>query len=195
MESTILKTTVDEPSRPSATSQAAVSSAPPAGRRPTIIRQQVRPKHDWLTAVPVTEPGKMIRKPNQTLRLTRAGEYEIHLSGQVIDVCTERELQQFYDVKAENSLAVSGEVRRLIEDRLGVGSTADEISLLGAIERVAKLQIGTIEIVLSPGQWEEIHARAAKNGRAVDAELQQVVRRIEDELFHGGVGRGVGGRV
>lgn len=166
-------------------------SAPPA----VALRRQVRSKDGWLLAVSPTEIGQIVRLPDGLLHQVRAEHLLVYSGAILVDVCTEATLRAKYDVRDEGGLSLSGEERRALEDRLGTGTTQDATRLVAAVARLAQLQIGSIEITLTPGQWSEIAHRAGKNGRTVDHELQQVVQRLEDELFHGGVPRSAAGRV
>lgn len=160
-----------------------------------LQKQQVRPKDGWYLAVPVQTPGQMIRLASGHMHIAKAGDYLVQLDGQTIDLCAEADLRAKYDVREEGGLRLSGEAVRAIEDRVGIGAGQSSVTLLQAIERLAQLTVGAIEIPLTTGQWAELRYRAEKNGRTLTEELRLVVQRIEDELFHGGVGRGLGGKL
>ena len=70
-----------------------------------------------------------------------------------------------------------------LELTTGLGSTRTPEDLCTAVERLAKISIGTIQIDFTPGQLEEIHHRAVKRGRTVKQELQAVVDRIREAIF------------
>lgn len=158
-------------------------------------KQQVRPKDGWYLAVPVQTPGQMIRLASGHTHIAKAGDYLVQLDGQMIDLCPEKELRVRYDVREEGGLRLSGEAVRAIEDRVGIGAGQSASALLQAVTRLASLKVGEIEIRLTAGQWSELRYRAEKNGRDLAEEVRLVAQRIEDELFHGGVGRGIGGKV
>jgi hypothetical protein len=69
---------------------------------------------------------------------------------------------------------------------LGLGARPTAGSILAAIDRLAAVRIGDIRVPFTPGQLSELQQRAAKRGRTVEAELQAVVARIQDELFYKG---------
>lgn len=73
-----------------------------------------------------------------------------------------------------------------LEDTLGLGSTQSVATLVQAVERLASMKVGDIRIPFSPGQLAELQHRASKRGRTVQAEMEAVVKRIEDELFYKG---------
>ena len=93
------------------------------------------------------------------------------------------------------ALAIPGMIVRQLEDRLGPGACRTPESLLAAVRRLAQIGVGEVEIAFSPGQLEEIAHRARRNNRTVEQELQWIVRRLEDDLFHGGTPRGIVGRI
>jgi hypothetical protein len=67
---------------------------------------------------------------------------------------------------------------------VGLGATRSAESLLTGVERLASLRFGDIRIPFTTGQLAELLHRAQKRGRTVQAEMQAVVARIEDELFY-----------
>jgi hypothetical protein len=73
-----------------------------------------------------------------------------------------------------------------IATALGLGSRPTATSILTAIDRLASLRIGEIQLPFTPGQLSELQYRALKRGRTVEAEMQAVVARVKDELFHKG---------
>lgn len=179
----------DPPGSPSST-----TATVPSGAGKPQIRKLVRPKEGWLTAVPVTE-GQVVSLIDGRLKVGQTGQFLVQQGGQTLEIVSEAELQKRFDVQEMGGLHLSGEERRAIEDRLGVGCCQSGKTLVQAVRRIAALQIGTVEIPVTPGQWEEIQHRAKKNGRTTEQEVQQIAQRLEDELFHGGVGRGALGRL
>jgi hypothetical protein len=75
---------------------------------------------------------------------------------------------------------------RQLDDLLGLGATRSGPDLVRAVERLASLRFGDIRIPFTPGQLSEIQHRAEKRGRTVQAEMQAVVDRLQDELFYKG---------
>jgi len=71
-----------------------------------------------------------------------------------------------------------------LEEITGFGSTRSPEVFLAAVDRLASMRFGDIRVPFTPGQLEEIAHRASKRGRTVQAEMQAVVDRIQDELFH-----------
>lgn len=75
---------------------------------------------------------------------------------------------------------------RTLEDLVGIGTTRSAPDLLKAVERLGSIRIGDIRLPFTPGQLNEIQHRAQKRGRTVEAEMQAVVDRLQDELFYKG---------
>jgi hypothetical protein len=65
---------------------------------------------------------------------------------------------------------------------LGPGATLGPEQLVQAIAHLAKLQVGKIEVILSPKQWEAVLARAEKQGRGVDQLCRDAGERVLQEL-------------
>lgn len=176
------------------------TAAPSASRTslpaslPAVL--QVRAKQDgWLTAKLAGEhAGQMVRTARQTLVVPGPTDYVIYSGNAVLDVVPADKLTKGYEVKAEGALLLGGPTRRKLDEILGIGATQTEEAVVAAAQRLASLTIGDQHIDFTPGQWEELARRAARNGRSVADEVSKVVARIEDELFHGGVARAGGGR-
>lgn len=157
----------------------------------------VRDKSDWLTAVPAGDKvGHVVRKMTGGMVVPNAGDWLVLVGqNQILDVVSPTQLVERYEIKSDGGISVSGPVRRQIEDVLGLGTGASELTLLAGIQRLARLSLGDIEIRLTPGQWEELKYRADKNQVTVESLLRNIVSRIEDELFHGGIARATGPKV
>lgn len=95
-------------------------------------------------------------------------------------------LTEGYEPLEEGGLTLSGRQARLLEDRLGPGTTASGEKLLAAVERLARIGIGEIELPFTPGQLEEMKYRAERRGRTITEEFKLILSRLADELFHGG---------
>lgn len=169
-------------------------TSPPPASLPGVL--QVRAKQDgWLTAKLAGEhTGQLVRTARQTLVVPGPTDYVIYSGNAVLDVVPADKLPKVYEVKAEGALLLGGPSRRTLDEILGIGATQTEEALVAAVQRLASLTIGEQHIDFTPGQWEELARRAARNGRSVADEVSKVVARIEDELFHGGVARAAGGR-
>lgn len=145
----------------------------------------MRKKGGWATAAPVEHPGQVVSRVDQQLIMTKPGDYLVTQGSLILAVVDEKTLENEYDTKQDGEMLIAPAIKRKLEDRLGLGSCANGVALLGAVERLAKISAGEIEIQFTPGQLEELNHRASKNNRTLTQELQIVVKRIEDELFHG----------
>lgn len=101
---------------------------------------------------------------------------------QVIDVV--QKLDEKYEI-VEEGLLLPRALCVQIEQTTGIGTTQSAAKLVPAIERLARISIGTIKIEFTPGQLEEIKRRATKRGITVKQELQRCVDRVKDEIFFG----------
>lgn len=132
--------------------------------------------------------GQIVKTVDE--RLVKGGEGEWVLctpSGATLRLVSTSVLQEAYDTVEEGGLTLSGREARLLEDRLGPGVTASGEKLLAAVERLARIGVGEIELPFTPGQLEEMQHRATRRGRTMTEELKLVVSRLADELFHGGI--------
>lgn len=73
-----------------------------------------------------------------------------------------------------------------LEEALGVSVPLTPGSLVAAVERLTGLHLGDLRLHLTPGQLAELQHRASKRGRSVEAEMQAVLARLQDELFYRG---------
>lgn len=144
----------------------------------------MRRKGGWATASPPAVPGQLLSRVDGQILMPKVGDLVVSQGSLVLDVVDEKTLEANYDIRVEGEMKVPPAVKRALEDRLGLGSCASGASLLAAVTRLAKISVGEIEIQFTPGQLEELGHRASKNGRAIRAELQSVVKRLESELFH-----------
>ena len=113
------------------------------------------------------------------------GDWIIRRGGAAIDYARSPQLTAAYEVE-EDGWRLSRALAARLERTIGYGSTRDPASLVDAVERLARITIGSILIEFTPGQLEEIAHRAAKRGHTVQQELQAAVDRVKDEIFHRG---------
>jgi len=112
-----------------------------------------------------------------------AGDWLITRGKEVLDVCPTSEFTTRYESVGEGALSVPQPIRQRIEHTTGIGTTRSAADLVEAVERLARISIGSIVIDFTPGQLEEIKHRAGKRGRTVEEELRAAVARIKDEIF------------
>jgi len=159
--------------------------APPPPPLPD--RVQVRPKASGLTAVKV-KAATVVDLVDGRKVPAMAGDWLITNGPSVLTVVPQATLDQQYEIVQEGGLTVDPAIRHLLQDVLGVGSTASGHTLLEAVHRLSRLSIYGCSISFSPGQLEELKFRATKRGRSVQEEIDAVVARIRDELFWKGPG-------
>lgn len=102
-----------------------------------------------------------------------------------IDVVGAAQLTTLYQIDEPGSRTFSAAVCDRLEQTTGLGSTRTGEELVKAVERLARIQIGTIHVDFTPGQLEEIHQRATKRGHTVEQELRAAVDRVKDAIFWG----------
>lgn len=144
----------------------------------------MRRKGGWLTAVAPAIPGQLVSRADGQVIMPKPGDLLITSGGLVLDVVDERTLDTTYDTKIDGEMKIAPQVKRALEDRLGLGACESDAALLAAVVRLARISVGEIEIPFTPGQLEELNHRAKKNNRTITQELQSVVKRLESELFH-----------
>jgi hypothetical protein len=113
----------------------------------------------------------------------QAGDWLITRGQAIVDWARGHTIDERYDIVIDGQLSVPPAICLQIERMAGIGTTKTPASLVAAIERLARIRIGTVDVAFTPGQLEEIAQRATKRGRTVTAELQAVVERIKGELF------------
>lgn len=70
-----------------------------------------------------------------------------------------------------------------VEHALGDLPLQSAEELVARVQRLAKIQFGEHELELTPGQMEEIAWRASKQGKTVDAVLQETWRVFCENFF------------
>lgn len=146
-----------------------------------LQRRQVRRKGGYLTAVQTTP--SVVETVDGRQIPAMLGDWLITKGDQVLDVIPETKLHDHYETVFTGGLKLSAEVCRLIEDRVGLGTTGSEDFLLAGLTRLASIKIGEVEVAFTTGQMEELAARAAKRGVTVKQTIEAVVARLRDELF------------
>jgi hypothetical protein len=172
------------PQTPGSTSTAGTERTDPVQ---TPLRIGLRKKGATLTAVRATQPARGTL-PDGTEIFVRPGDWAIYAgtSSTVVAVVGAAEFPGPYEIVAEGTLTLSRAERELIEATTGVGTTQTAMALLQAVQRLARISIGDVNIPFTPGQMEELKYRAEKRGQTVAQTLQAVVDRIRDEIFHRG---------
>jgi len=115
--------------------------------------------------------------------IAHTGDWLITLGRTIIDVVGDTQLAARYTVDDEGERLLSTGICARLEQTLGLGATRTPDDLVQAVERLAAIRVGTIQIDFTPGQLEEIAHRATKRRHTIQQELQAVVDRIREELF------------
>lgn len=135
-----------------------------------------------LTAVQLDHDQTVSLSDGRSLRAS-AGDWLISRGKAVIDVVGDTALATRYTIQATGTLTLPAEICSRIEQTAGLGSTRSPADLAAAIERLAKIEIGTVQLPFTPGQLEEIAVRAKKRGQTVQQALQATIDRIKEDLF------------
>jgi hypothetical protein len=147
----------------------------------TSKKLQVRRKQRPLTAQQLTGFASL-EMPDGTVLPGREQEWMISAGAQVIDLV--QKLDEKYEIVAEG-MVLSREVCVQIEKTTGIGTSHSVDKLVAAIERLARISIGSVKVEFTPGQLEELKHRATKRGSTLKQELQRAVDRVKDEIFYG----------
>lgn len=111
------------------------------------------------------------------------GDWIVTIGTDVVDVVTEKEFKSKYEL-VEEGVLIPRAICVQIEEITGVGTARTPEDLYQAVDRLARIAIGDVQIGFTPGQLEEIRHRAFKRGLTVAQELQRIVDRIKDEIFY-----------
>lgn len=111
------------------------------------------------------------------------GDWQITQGKHTLALLSAKAFPAPYEIVQEGGLTLSAADRESLEQVAGVGATRTGADLVHAVQRLARIRIGEVEIPFTPGQLEELAHRAQKRGRSIQAEVQAVVDRIRDELF------------
>jgi hypothetical protein len=142
----------------------------------------VRARSPRLVAVRLAT-DQAVRLADGRERTAAVGDWLITQGRTVIDLVGADQLAARYTVDDDGERLLSTGVCAQLEQTLGLGATRTPADLVKAVERLAAIHVGTIQIDFTPGQLDEIAHRATKRGHTIQQELQAVVDRIREELF------------
>jgi hypothetical protein len=158
------------------------STSTPAPRSSPPVRVKVAPKpQEQLTAFQALDELRVVL-PHGLERRVFPGEWVVSRQGQAIDVLAASSFDQFYEIKT-GGLTIPPLAQATLEQRLGIGAAQSVRNLLQAVDRVVDLRIGNVRIEFTPGQMEELKARADKNGWTVKEEVEKIVSHLAGEMF------------
>jgi hypothetical protein len=149
---------------------------------PTPSKLTIRARSPRLIAVRLATPQAVHLADGREFP-ARVGDWLITHGRTTVDLVGDSQLTARYTVDDEGARTLSSAICARLEQTTGVGSTRTPEDLCTAVERLAKIAVGTIQIDFTPGQLEEIAYRATKRGHTITQELQAVVDRIREELF------------
>lgn len=166
------------------TSAVATANKPatPTPLAPLADRVLVRRRAVSFVASRVAQKGE-IETVQGTRVATQPGDWIITQGKLVLDVLPDKVFPGPFELVHEGGLLIPPVDREAIEAVAGIGACRSSLELVRSVQRLARIQIGGIDVPFTPGQLEELAARATKRGRTVQQELQAVVDRIRDELF------------
>lgn len=141
----------------------------------------MRRKHAPVTAIQTLVPLQ-VKFETGAQWTANPGDWIITIGESIIDVRADKDLLTYYEDIVEGTMLPRATCVQ-IEAVTGIGTTRNALELQKAIDRLASIAIGGINLQFTPGQLEEIRHRAQKRGTTVEQELQRVVDRIKDELF------------
>lgn len=101
----------------------------------------------------------------------------------MIDVCAPALFARLYEPVDENAMTLSGDAKSVLASTLGLGAIESETELVGAVGRLARLQIGGIQIDFSTSQWAELRHRADKRGIPVEQLVAQIVQKLTADIW------------
>lgn len=84
---------------------------------------------------------------------------------------------------SDRVIILDGAIREQIEQILGPGLLLNAQDLLDKVRRWAGITIGDVRLDFTPGQLEEIAARAERLGITPEEEVRRIVRRMEEQFF------------
>lgn len=142
----------------------------------------MRAKPPVLTAVRIASDTRVRLADGRDVQAT-AGLWLVNNGRITVDVLSEALLRERYQIVDQGERRLTAVDCARLELTTGVGSTRTAADLCAAVERLARITIGTVQVDFTPGQLEEIAYRAKKRGQTVQQALQAVIDRIREELF------------
>lgn len=143
----------------------------------------LRRKGATLTGIRQATAG-VATLPDGAERVVKPGDWLIYQGAYLLAICPDADFPGVtYEIVAEGTLTLTVQDRDRLERSAGIGCTQSAASLIQAVQRLARIQIGDVTIPFTPGQLEELKHRALKRGQTLEQTVQAVIDRIKDELF------------
>lgn len=148
-----------------------------------LVKVGLRRKGATLQGVRV-QSATLVTLPDGTDRRVAVGDWLIYQGPYLLAICPDADFPgATYEVVAEGTLMLTIQDRELLEATVGIGATRSVMTLVAAVQRLARIKIGDVTVPFTPGQLEELKLRADKRGQTVAQAIKAVVDRIRDELF------------
>lgn len=138
-----------------------------------------------LIAIPISTIAEHTLFDGRTV-VAQVGEILIARDDKTLDVVSPSRFKREYEPVTATALALTFADCAAIDALAGIGATQTAESLIAAIDRLASIRIGGVRIEFTPGQLSELAHRAAKRNHTVAQEIQLVVDRVRDDIFHRG---------
>jgi hypothetical protein len=175
------------PTTPPAAGSTSTSAAAPEAGAPgkTIVRRKVPD----LQAIPL-RTAEDVPLPDGRVWHGLPGDVRLVHNGLVVEVAPGARFAADYELARPAVLSLDAAACAELERTLGLGATRSPEACLAAVARLATIAVGEVRIDFTPGQLGELQHRAGKRGHTLQEELQAVVDRVADEIFHHGPGYG-----
>jgi hypothetical protein len=159
----------------------ALAERPPE-RRP--LRVQLRGASTVYLARLLTEPTP-ISCLNGTIVQGQIGDVVIsYENGVAITVTSAADYERSYQIVEQPSgLALSAESLSRLAKVLRFGATANERDFVQAVESLAKVAIGGVDVHFTPGQIADLKTRADKRGLPYDVYVKRIVDHVLQEFW------------
>lgn len=109
--------------------------------------------------------------------------YKAHMGRRTLEKLLVDQLTRFQEFgPTDVGLVLRPQTLGALAAILGPGATVDAESLLAAVRRQAQLQVGKIDVPVTPSQWERVQARAEKQGRPIEQVCTDAAERILAEI-------------
>lgn len=154
----------------------------PPTLKPVIKRHTVRAKGQVLVAIPVVQ-DRWVNLPNGESMRASVGDWLIARQEQIVDVCDDKRLREVYEPAEQTGLVLRDDARFQAERALGIGSTDTPEHLVAAINRLARLKVGDVQVEFTPGQWEHLAHRAGKMGISTGELVRRIAEKITQDIW------------
>lgn len=153
----------------------------PKGSGASRLAVRLRNRAQTLTAWQV-DKEQIVETIERTLRAFPQ-DWIIAAGEKPIDVVTAKQFESLYEPIEKRGLILTAEDQTALAKTLGFGSTNSSHDLTLAVQRLARLKIGGVDVDFSPAQWEELTHRAQKRGLSLTVYLDRMVEKLLQDLW------------